>query len=110
MDKFLQVSLKLRNSILHAVAGPEEKDVNLEKCEETFLRYVAGYVILSLKKNIKNKRQPEGITVYELLYPWGSKEDTVSSDCSFADYTSSWVVRVNHAGLFLVNNDFYIFI
>ena len=31
LDKFLQLTLKLQNSILHAVADPEEKDVNLEK-------------------------------------------------------------------------------
>ena len=67
LDKFLQLSLKLRNSILHAVADTEEKDVNLKKHEETSLRYVAGYVIFSFKKNIKNKRSPEGITVCELL-------------------------------------------
>ena len=34
LDKFLQLSLKLRNSILHVVAGPEEKDINLEKYQE----------------------------------------------------------------------------
>ena len=31
LDKFLQLSLKVRNSILHAVAEPKEKDGNLEK-------------------------------------------------------------------------------
>ena len=67
LDKFLQLSLKLRNSILHTVADTEEKDVNLEKYEEASLRYVAGYVIFSLKRNIKNKRSPERITVCELL-------------------------------------------
>ena len=108
LDKFLQLSLKLRKSILHAVADTKEKDVNLEKYEEASLRYVACYVIFSLKKNIKNKRSPEGITVYELLCHWGSKEDTMSSDCSFPDYATSPVERVNPDGLLLVNNDFYI--
>ena len=42
LGKFLQLSLKLRNSILHAVADPEVKVVNLEKYEEASLRYVAG--------------------------------------------------------------------
>ena len=59
LDKFLQLSLKLWNSILHAVADPTEKDVNLEKNEEASLRYVPGYVIYSLKKNMKNKRSLE---------------------------------------------------
>ena len=34
----------------------------------------------------------------------------MSGDCSFTDYTGSWVERVNRGGLFLVSNDFYIFI
>ena len=67
LDKFLQLGLKLPNSILHAVIDPEEKDVSLEKHEEASLRYVAGYVIFSLKKNIKNKRSPERIAIYELF-------------------------------------------
>ena len=100
LGKFLQLSLKLRNSILHAVADPEVKDVNLEKYEEASLRYVAGYVIFRLKKKIKNKNLPKGITVYELLCNWGSKEDTMSSDCSFTDYTSSLAERVNRGGPF----------
>ena len=37
LDKFLRLSLRLRNSILHAVADPKEKDENLEKYEEAFL-------------------------------------------------------------------------
>ena len=32
------------------------------------------------------------------------------SDCSFPDYATSAVERVNPDGLLLVNNDFYIFI
>ena len=83
LGKFLQLSLKLRNSILHTVADTEEKDVNLEKYEEASFRYVAGYVIFSLK-DIRNKRSP----VYELLCHWELKEDTMSSDSSFTDYTS----------------------
>ena len=99
LDKFLQLSLKLRNSILHAVANTDEKGVNLEKYEEASLQYVAGYIIFSLRKNIKNKSSPEGVAVYELLCHWGSKEDTTSSDCSFTDYTSSWV---ECGGLFFI--------
>ena len=34
----------------------------------------------------------------------------MSSNCSFNDYTSSWVERVNRGGSLLVKNDFYIFI
>lgn len=67
LGKFLQLGLKLPNSILHADTDPEEKDVSLEKHEEASLRYVAGYVIFSLKKNIKNKGSPERIAIYELL-------------------------------------------
>ena len=100
LGKLLQLSLKLRNSILHAVDDPEVKDVNLEKYEEASLRYLAGYVIFRLKKNIKNKNLLEGITVYELLCNWGSKEGTRSSDCSFTDYTSSLAERVNSGSLF----------
>ena len=50
LDKFLQLSLKLRSSILHAVADTEEKDVNLEKYEEASLLYVADYVMFIIKE------------------------------------------------------------
>ena len=100
LDKFLQLSLKLRNSILHAVTDPEERDLNLEKHEEASLRYVAGCVIFSLKKNIKNKRSPEGIAAFGLLCHWGSQEDVMSSDYSFSDSTNSWVEHVNPGGYY----------
>ena len=38
LDKFLQLSLKLRNSILHLVADTEKRDAELQKYEEASLQ------------------------------------------------------------------------
>ena len=81
----------------------------MEKSEEVSLRYVAGYIIISLKKSIKSKRSPEGYALHQLLSCWESKEELVKQ-VTFLEYTKTWVDRVNRGGLLLVTDDFYIFV
>ena len=81
----------------------------MEKSEEVSLRYVAGYIIISLKKSIKSKRSPEGFALHQLLSCWESKEELVKQ-VTFLEYTKTWVDRVNRGGLLLVSDDFYMFV
>ena len=48
--KFLQFSLKLRNELLMpAIKDEINETIHMEKSEEASLRYVAGYIIFTLK-------------------------------------------------------------
>ena len=110
LDKFLQFSLKPRNELLlPAIKDEINEAIHMEKSEEVSLRYVAGYIIFSLKKSIKSKRSPEGFALHQLLSCWGSREE-LDKQVKFLEYTKAWVDRVNRGGLLLVSDEFYIFV
>ena len=68
LDKFLQFSLRLQNeSLLPAIKDEKNKAIHMERSEEISLRYVAGYIIFSLKKSIKSKGSPEGFAFHQFL-------------------------------------------
>ena len=68
LDKFLQFSLRLQNELLlPAIKDEKNKAIHMERSEEVSLRYVAGYIIFSLKKSIKSKRSPECFALHQLL-------------------------------------------
>ena len=106
LNSVLQLSLKDRNAKLETV--DVEKDVKLEKAEEQTLRYVAGYILFSLKKSIKNTRSTEGMFVVDILSCWGSKKEQDYS--SFLEYTKHWVEKCNRGGLINCSDNFYVFI
>ena len=110
MDKFLQQALSLRTTTMFP--EKEESDVEpvLEMVEEQTLRYVAGYIIFSLKKKMKNSHSTVGSTLFTLLSCWGCKEDNEKRDCSLNDYTKDWIEKINRGGLLHVSDDFYNFI
>ena len=108
LDKFLQLSFKLRNELLlPAIKDEINEAIHMEKSEEVLLHYVAGYIIFSLKKSIKSKRSPEGFALHQLLSCWGSNEE-LDKQVTFLEYTKTWVDRINRGGLLLVSDDFYV--
>ena len=50
LEIFHQFSLKLRNELLLPAIKDKKKKKKKKKSEEASLRYVAGYIIFSLKK------------------------------------------------------------
>ena len=67
MPEDLNKVLKLKNSKIL----PLQKNVELDQSEQEALRYVAGYVLLSLKQ-LLNKSYAN--VIHEILNTWGSKD------------------------------------
>ena len=73
MDKFLKHGLKFRNSLLeinNETQVPMDNRI-LESDEEESLRYVAGYVLYSLKNSVKNSDPYLKNAVSETIGIWG---------------------------------------
>ena len=58
--------------MLPAIKDKINEGIHIEKSEEVSLRYVAGYIIISLKKSIKSKRSP-GFCVTPVVLVLGIK-------------------------------------
>ena len=109
LDRFLKFSIRFYTPSEDVLI--EVSKFKLSISEQETLRYVAGYVAFSLKKNIRNKQSPEGKAIYQLLQSWGNKDDeTIKETASILDYTKVWVDLVNRGGLFKVSDAFYTFI
>ena len=80
--------------------------------EENVFLYVAGFIPYSLRKIYSRLHGKEAETVMHVIQSWKSPSDnsrTVRAT-SFLDYTRKWTEEKNRGGLFVVNDDFYIFI
>lgn len=107
--QFFQISLSWRNEQLinHEV---KSIDTTLSNEEQTTLRYVAGFIPFSLSNRYKNKQNTElGKMVMETISSWRANSNE-TNEKSFLEFSKSWIDRVNRGGLFLVNDDFFIFI
>jgi hypothetical protein len=108
LDEILQRSVTFCKEASDIIDLP---DMKISQHEEESLRYVAGYIVFSTRKNIKNKHSTEGKAVLAMFAKWGNKGDSsLNEDVSFFDYTKSWVESVNRGGLFFVNDEFYLFV
>lgn len=109
-NELLRQLLQFRNSMLDSpIDKLNEEDLKLDKQEENTLRYVAGYIPFSLLKMFEKRPDSPGKTaIVAVLHSWSKEQG--GPEMSFLDYTRSWVERRNQGGLFLVNDDFYIFI
>lgn len=110
MNRFLSMAVKLcfppPNSPVISMS-----DLRLTKDAEATLRYVAGYIVFSLRKRYRQKSTLEARATMELLDSFGGKErDDLNSELSLIQYTMHWIDIVNRGGLFLVNDDFFGFI
>ena len=113
MDKFLKHGLKFRNSLLESkdeTQVPMDNQI-LESDEEESLRYVAGYILYSLKNSIKSSDPYLKKAVSGINGIWGGKKDIgCNSSIPFLEYTQYWLEQVNLGWLIYVTYDFYKFI
>lgn len=110
---FVANSILLQTIAFHNQCDPESLDVErmkLTRNEEESIYYISGYIVYSLKKNVKDKSSTNGRSIIELLDSWGCKGDNDFTDISIEQYTRAWLEQINRGGLFQVNQDFYKFI
>ena len=110
LDRLLYYSLKHRTDVMLPEKQPvSDAELKLSTVEEETLRYVAGYIPFSLKrKYYKQRHLPEGKAILTVLSSWSSEKS--DKELSFLDYTRNWTAEKNRGGLFVINDDVYIFI
>ena len=112
LDKFFQVTLKYRNDVLCPKFEENvDDDISpLDTIEEQTIRYVADYILYSIRNSLQNKRSSNGIPILNILPCWGSKSSSDFEPSSFLDYTKEWIEKVNRGSLVVINDDLYIFV
>ena len=112
LDKFFQLTLKYRNDVLCPKFEEHlDDDISpLETTEEQTIRYVAGYILYSVRKSVQNKRSSNGIAILKILSCWGSKSSSDLDPSSFLDCTKEWIEKFNRGSLVVINDDFCIFV
>lgn len=114
LRKLLQSSIKFKTDMLRKTHEPVIVNRELQIKEEQSVRYVAGYILYSIKKIVKHKKSLEAKATIEILKSWSSNDIPDSDEDidkqSLLEYTQKWLSLVNRGGLFLVNDEFYLFI
>lgn len=110
LDRLLFHSLKHRTDVMLTEKEPvSDAELKLSTVEEETLRYVAGYIPFSLKRKYHKQRHlPEGKAILAVLASWSTEKADV--ELSFLDYTRNWTAEKNRGGLFVINDEMYIFI
>ena len=85
-----------------------EESYPLSQDEEETTRYIAAYIIFSLKNLMKGKKLVEAVAMKQLLSCW--IRNTEFDKASLYEYTREWVDGVNRGGLIEVTDDFFLFI
>lgn len=80
----------------------------LSKEEEEVLRYVAGYLPYALLKRYRKKDGDEAKEMAEVVQSWKASEDKNNAK-TFLEYSNNWIDAQNRGGLFVVNDDAYLF-
>ena len=70
------------------------------------MRYAAGYVTKSIKQRYEKQDSDEAAEIVECL----SQMAVEGPGISFYDYTQEWTKKVNHGGLFEVNESTFFII
>ena len=86
-------------------ADEEQPTISLSEKDEKVIRYVAGYVPVSLRKKLERSANPHKEEFIVCL--WSMCEDDTTCD-DFLSYTKTWINRVDRGGLFPVNNTAYL--
>ena len=112
LDGFLRKSLQSKNKLCCKQVSVEaaEESYPLSQDEEETTRYIAGYIIFSLKNLMKGKKLVEAVATRQMLSCWGRNTDIEFDKASLYEYTREWVDHVNRGGLIEVTDDFFLFI
>lgn len=87
------------------------RKIAMTQDEESTLRYVAGFIIFSLKKKLKGKTSSQAKAVLALLEQLASKnDDDLGDQITLNDFTCHWVDQINRGGLLKITDDFYAFV
>ena len=105
---------KLFEKLLHLKSKSDitkvSHEVKIPPVEENILRYAAGFVPFSLKRQCM-KRQSSDPHYNEKIACLNSisVSNEVGNAQTFLDYTKSWLEKQNRGGLFQLSNDGYLF-
>lgn len=92
------------------VAGSQSEEIEMTVVEENILRYAAGFVPFSLKKQCSKRktRTDEFRQKIKCLSALGV-DDELEKSQTFLEYTRSWIEKQNRGGLFQLNDAGYLF-
>ena len=88
----------------------QELDTKLTAREEQVLRFVAGFIPYSIKRTYKKMKGKDADLILQVIAMWHAPSDDKTTAESFLNYTRKWTEEINRGGLFLVNDEFYIFV
>lgn len=108
IDNFLKESINY--CLPPKVTSLSVNDFRMSKDEEATLRYVAGYLVFSLKKKVDRKTSAESKAILLLRNQFSKCDNHLESEVSLLEYTSHWVDQVNRGGLMIINDQFYAFV
>ena len=112
LDGFLQKCLQSKSKLcckqVSVKATGELYPLNQD--DEKTTRYIAVYIIFSLKNLTKVKKSVEALAVRQVLSCCGSNIYIEFDKVSLYKYTKEWVHQVNRRGLIEVTDDFFLFI
>ncbi|XP_066935620.1 uncharacterized protein [Clytia hemisphaerica] len=111
--KFFEESLIWKNAVLIKTGmRVDYTKLKMSEHEEKILRYVAGYIPYSLKRQYWSRRhESTGLMITELVSSWMVNEDQeLTEHKPFYEYTLSWTNRINRGGLMIVNEVFFVFV
>ena len=75
-----------------------DDDISLLKtAEEQTIRYVASYILYSVRNSVQNKRSSNGVAILKILSCWEGKSPSDFEPSGFLDYTKEWIEKVNRA-------------
>ena len=92
--------------------GLEEDDINLNLSphEAKVLRYVAGFLPFSIKSLYETRNDATSKVIVSILNSWRLSNDADKREQTYLEFSNAWVDRIDRGGLFLVNDDFYVFV
>ena len=101
----LERLLNMHFPIVESASSNEQQAITLSKTDEKVVRYIAGYIPVSLRKKLERSSNPHKEEF--ILCLWSMCEDDSTCD-DFLSYTKAWISRVDRGGLFPVNNTAYL--
>lgn len=111
MRKLFEKVLHLKSNLtLQSDIKDFSEEMKIPVVEENIIRYAAGFVLFSLKRQCM-KRQSSDAQYNEKIACLNaiSVSNEISNPQTFLDYTKCWLEKQNRGGLFLLNNDRYLF-